>query len=190
MPLLTESAGTWPGQRSDARHAEAAFHDCSLALRERRRSAIGPGEEFGAVVGGEDDDGVIVHAHVLEILHHQGDVVIELGHAGFLFRPAILRVARRFPFRGEMGDDVHARRVEPAEERLAVLLGLVHELDGEVADLVIHRLHPLRIKRAGVLDLLFADLAPARHRRSDRPSSVAQLWTMLRGPTTFNRFCG
>ena len=49
------------------------------------------------------------------------------------------------------------------EERLAVLLGLVHELDGEVADLVVHRLHPLGIERAGVLDLLLADLAPARH---------------------------
>ena len=33
----------------------------------------------------------------------------------------------------------------------------------EVADLVVHRLHPLRIERAGVLDLLLADLAPARH---------------------------
>ena len=64
-----------------------------------------------------------------------------------------------------MGDDVHARRVEPEEERLAVRLGLVHELEGQIADLVVHRLHPLRIERAGVLDLLLADLAPARHHR-------------------------
>ena len=32
-------------------------------------------------------------------------------------------------------------------------------------DLVVHRLHPLGIERAGVLDLLLADLAPARHHR-------------------------
>ena len=80
-------------------HAEAALEDCSLGLRERRLTAIRPGEDFGAVVGGEDDDGVVVHAHVLELLHHQADVVIELGHAGFLFRPAILRVAHRFILR-------------------------------------------------------------------------------------------
>ena len=94
---------------------------------------------------------------------HQTDVVIELGHAGFFFRPAILRVAHLLVLVREVRDDVHARRVEPAEERLAVRLGLVDELQGEVADLVVHRLHPLRIERAGVLDLLLADLAPARH---------------------------
>ena len=110
------------GPADDARHAEAAFHDRPFALRERRRSAIGPGEEFGAVVGREDDDGVVVLAHVLELLQHQTDVVVELGHAGFLYRPAILRVAQRFILRREMRDDVHPRRVEPAEERLAVLL--------------------------------------------------------------------
>src|SRR5664280_1768150 len=43
----------------------------------------------------------------------------------------------------------------------------------EVANLVIHGLHALGIERAGVLNLLFADLAPARHHgrviRSSRP---------------------
>ena len=162
------------GPAQDARHAEAAFHDRPFALRERRRSAIGPGEEFGAVVGGEDDDGVVVHAHVLELLHHQTDVVIELGHAGFFFRPAILRVAHLLVLLREMRDDVHARRVEPAEERLAVLLRLVDERQGEVADLVVHGFHPLGIERAGVLDLLLADLAPARH-LGGSSVSVAQL---------------
>ena len=147
----------------ECRHAEAAFEDRSLGLRERRLTAIGPGKDFGAVVGGEDDDGVVVHAHVLELLHHQTDVVIELGHAGFLFRPAILRVAHRFIFRREMRHDVHARRVEPDEERLVVVLGLVHEIEGKVADFVVHRFHPLGIERAGILDPLLADLAPARH---------------------------
>ena len=61
----------------------------------------------------------------------------------------------------EMRHDVHARRVEPEEERLAVGLGLVDELERVIEDLVVDRLHPLRIERPGVLDLLLADLAPA-----------------------------
>ena len=61
-----------------------------------------------------------------------------------------------------MGDDVHPRRVEPDEERLVVALRLVDELERVVEDLVVHRLHPLGVERAGVLDLLLADLAPAR----------------------------
>ena len=62
-----------------------------------------------------------------------------------------------------MRDNVHAGRVEPEEEWLVVRLRLVHELERIRENLVIHRFHPFRIERAGVLDLLFADLAPARH---------------------------
>src|SRR6266480_3680734 len=46
------------GPAQDARHAEAALEDCAFRLRERRGAAIRPGEEFSAVVGGEDDDGI------------------------------------------------------------------------------------------------------------------------------------
>jgi hypothetical protein len=107
-------------------------------LRERCLTAIGPGEDFGAVIRGEDHDGVVVDADVLEFLHHQADVVIELGHAGFLFRPAILRVAHRFILLGEMRDDVHARRVEPDEKRLAVLLSLVYSGAGGNTPIAAH----------------------------------------------------
>ena len=62
-----------------------------------------------------------------------------------------------------MRDDVHAGRIEPAEERLVVRLGFVDELECEIANLVVDRLHPFWVKRAGVLDLLLADFAPARH---------------------------
>ena len=143
--------------------AETAFIDRALLPLERRVAAVRPGEGLRAVVGGEHDDGVVVHAHVLELLHGGADDVVELGHAGFVDRPAILRIAHRLILRREVGDDVHARRVEPEEERLAVGLGLVEELEGEVPDFVVHGLHPLGIERAGVFDLLLADLAPARH---------------------------
>ena len=64
-----------------------------------------------------------------------------------------------------MRHDMHARRVEPQEERLSVGLSLIEELEGEVANFVVHGLHSLGIERSRVLDFLFADLAPARHHR-------------------------
>ena len=57
---------------------------------------------------------------------------------------------------------MHAGRIEPEEEGLAVGLGLVRELERDGEDFVVHGLHPFRIECAGVLDLLLADLAPAR----------------------------
>ena len=57
---------------------------------------------------------------------------------------------------------VHARRVEPAEERLAGRLLPLHEVDGRGGGLVVDRLHALLGERAGVLDRLLADLAEAR----------------------------
>ena len=144
------------------RSAEATFHDRALALRERRLSAVRPGEDFGAIVGGEDDDGVVVHAHVLELLHHDADVVIELRHAGFMDGPAVLGVAHRLVLRRQVGDDMHPGWIEPQEERLVFGLGLLDELQCQVANFVVHGFHPLRIKRSGVLDPLLADLAPAR----------------------------
>ena len=157
----------------EAGHAEASLEDCSLGLRERCLAAIGPGEDFGAVVRGEHDNGVVVFAHVLQLIHYDADVVIQLRHAGFFFRPAIFGVAQRLVFRREVRDDMHAGRVEPDEKRLVVGLGFVDEFEGEVANLVIHCFHALGIERTGVLNLLFADLAPARHHgrviRSSRP---------------------
>src|SRR5205823_4696243 len=54
--VLNRVCQNMPGPAQDARHAETAFEDRAFALRERRRSAIGPCEEFGAVVGAKDDD--------------------------------------------------------------------------------------------------------------------------------------
>ena len=52
---------------------------------------------------------------------------------------------------------------------LPSLFALSMNLNVVVEDLVVDRLHALGIERAGVLDLLLADLAPARLLRSDRP---------------------
>ena len=44
---------------------------------------------FGAVVGGEDDDGVVELAHVLQLLQDVADVVVHLLHAGFVDAPVL-----------------------------------------------------------------------------------------------------
>ena len=147
------------------RHAEATFEAGALAACERGLPAIRPGKVLGAVVGGEHDDGVVVETVVLQICHDRADNVVELRHAGFLDAPAVLRVAHRLVFFRQVRHDVHARRVQPDEERLFVGARLVHELRREVEDFVVDRLHALGIELASVLDLLFADLAPARHHR-------------------------
>ena len=62
----------------------------------------------------------------------------------------------------DVGAQVHAGRVEPAEERLARRVLPLHEVDRRGGGLVVDRLHALLGERAGVLDGLLADLAEAR----------------------------
>jgi hypothetical protein len=162
MPFSTLPAGTLPEPTQDHRRAEAAFQCRALAARERRLAAIGPSEVFGAVVGGEPDDRVLLEAVVLEVLHHRTDDVVELRHAGFLNGPAILRIAQALVFRGQVRDHMHASRIQPEEERLALRSGLIEELEGVSENFVVHRLHAPGTKLARVLDPLLADLAPAR----------------------------
>ncbi len=52
--------------------------------------------------------------------------------------------------------DVHAGGVPPQEERLVGLLGVGHEADRLLGDLVVDGLHPLLVERAGALDPLRA----------------------------------
>src|SRR5215468_5326927 len=60
-----------------------------------------------------------------------------------------------------MCDDMHACRVQPNKKRLTLVLCFVDELKRVVENLVIYSLHPVRIKRSGVLDLLLTDSSPA-----------------------------
>ena len=56
-------AGIWPGQSHDARHAIAAFEHRSLALAQRPgRAGVVAVVEPGAVVGGEDDQRLLIEA--------------------------------------------------------------------------------------------------------------------------------
>ena len=113
-----------------------------------------------AVVAGVDDDGVVGDAHVVERLEQRADGVVVLHHAVDVLAVAMLVAAAMLG--ADMRAQMHARRVEPAEERLARRLLPLHEVDGRGRGLVVDRLHALLGQRAGVLDGLLADLAEAR----------------------------
>jgi len=82
------------------------------------------------------------------VLHHAIGVEPQAGHA--------LRLLL------EMREHVHARRVPPDEERLALLVGALDELEARGEELLVDGLHPLGVQRASALDLLRAvRLGPA-----------------------------
>ena len=90
-----------PGQRTSSRSAHAAFPGAQLAAFERGGAAVREGDRLGAVVGGEDDDRVVELAHVLQLLQHDADVVVQLLHAGFVEAPILAAglADHRFIFR-------------------------------------------------------------------------------------------
>src|SRR5208337_742761 len=57
-----------PGPPDDERRAIAAFPGLPLLALERRDTAVWETDRFGAVVGGEDEEGVVELTHVLELL--------------------------------------------------------------------------------------------------------------------------
>ena len=62
------------GPADERRHAEGAFPASGLLALKRRRATIGPGEDFGAVVAGVNDDGVVGDAEVVELLEKLADM--------------------------------------------------------------------------------------------------------------------
>ena len=127
------------GPAHHARHAVAAFPVRVLLALERRGAAVRPREDLGAVVGRPDDDGVVGDAEVIELLQELADHAVELGHAVRVDAQAGLALR----FRLEERVDVHAGRVEPAEERLAGLVLPVDEVERGAEELLVHRLHAL-----------------------------------------------
>src|SRR5229473_830932 len=61
------------GPADDQRCAHAAFPGSELAAFEGRGAAVGVGDHFRAVVGGQYHNGVIKLAHVLQFLEHVAD---------------------------------------------------------------------------------------------------------------------
>ena len=159
----------------DARSAHAAFPGGQLPGFERGDAAVREGLNLGAVVGGENDDGVVEFAHVFELLEDDADVVVHLLHAGFVGAPvfAALGADHVFILLRQHGGDVHAGRVVPAEERLVGLLGVVaiepvHDVGG---DFLVHRFRALERERTFVLAHLVLGRAVRGLHPQDRPRS-------------------
>ena len=157
--LVDDRAGFDDAGPSDrGRHAIAAFPAGVFLTAEGCRAAVGPGEGLRAVVGGVHDDGVVLNAQFLELREQLADVTVVLDHAvGLDSKPGL---ALGFLF--QMGEDVHAGRVEPDEERLSRLRIFVHETHCRVEELLVHGFHALQGQVAGVFALLLAHLAESR----------------------------
>ena len=146
--VVLDGAGldhAWPADHH--RGAHAALPGGQLAALERGGAAIREGDGLGAVVGGEDDDGVVGLPHVVDLLEHEADIVVHLLHAGFVDAPVLaarLTHHRQVLVR-QHGGDVHAGRVVPDEERLVGLLRVVaiEEVDDLGRDFLIHGLRAL-----------------------------------------------
>src|SRR5262249_38312421 len=129
-----------------------------LLAAERRRAAVGPGERLGAVVRGVDHDRIVGDAEIVELLQELADLPVMLHHAVRIDAEPRLSLGRWL----EVGPDVHAGRVEPHEEWLAVADSTVDEFRCGLQKFFVDRLHPLPGERAGVLAFLLAPGAEAR----------------------------
>src|SRR6516225_6362219 len=104
----------------DRRDTKAAFEAGALGAFEWSLAAIRPGEYLGSVVGGENDDGVVSLADVLQVLQDLADTVVHLRHTRFFQSIVTAIVHHRLILGRDIGKDVHAGSVVPDEERLAI----------------------------------------------------------------------
>ena len=110
----------------EARHAPAALPVGVLLAAERRVGAVRPGVVLRTVVGGVHDDGVVGDAQLVELVEHLADLLVVDDHpiaVGVLAALAEVLL-------GDVGPEVHGRRVVPEEERLVRLGLLLHPGEG------------------------------------------------------------
>ena len=145
-------------------HAETAFPRGPLLAAERRITGIGPHHHLVAVVGGVDDDGVVVDAQVFELLQEHADLLVMLEHLGagdVGFGAAFVHGHLDILLR-RMRPDMDGGAVEPDEEGLVALAHLVQVFQRLVEHFAIEGLHALARQLAVLFDLLLADAAKDR----------------------------
>ena len=182
MPFSTVPGLILPGQRTMHGTRKPPSHDRALGALERRHAAVRPGEHLGAVVGGEDDDGVVGLADVVEVLQDarrrcrpaapcrplpgrswsccssspgtSGDRNVQT-----CMRVVLCQTKNGLPSFLALSMKSHRRLDQHLVEGRHVVLGLRRD--------VVHVRHVGHVRerrqRALVHDLLLADLAPARH---------------------------
>ena len=113
-----------------------------------------------AVVGRIHDERVVGDAGFVEKVERLADVLVMVDHRVVIGRLPASRLAQALGL--GMREGVHVGEVEPDEERLAGVVRLLHEFLGARDEIVVAGFHALPGERAGILDLLLADPAPAR----------------------------
>ena len=94
------------------------------------------------VVGGVHDDGVVGDAEFVEQIQQVTDEIVVIEHRVVVLRLPAPGAANALGL--GMSAEMHVRRVEPNEERLAFFDRLVDEGLGVTVDLVVDGLHALR----------------------------------------------
>ena len=152
----------WPAH--EAWNAPAAFPVGVLLRAERRGRSIRPGVVLRAVVRGIHDDGVVGNAQLVEFVEYLADLLVVYNHS---IAVGILAALAKI-LRGYVGAEVHRCRVVPEEERLVRLRLFLDKANRAGGDLLIDGLHALLGQRAGIFNLLFADLRPTEAHQSNR----------------------
>src|SRR6476619_3766324 len=111
-----------------------------------------------AIVRRVDQYGVVGDAEFVDRLQNLADIVVMLEHAVEIFADA----ATSAHLWADMRVEMHPGSVPPQEERALGRHLALHEVNRRIHGLVVDRLHAFDGKRTGVLDVLLANLAPAR----------------------------
>ena len=112
----------------DAGHAHAAFPGRGLGAAERRVTRVRPAIELRAVVGGDEDEGVVEDAGLVERLDDLADIGVDLDDRVLV---GIFAAAFALEFLGGEVVGVHLHEGVFEEERL-LALGELRDLgDGE-----------------------------------------------------------
>ena len=139
------------GPFDETGHAIGTLPVRVLLAAEWRCAGVRPGVVVRAVVGGVLDDGIVRDAEVINELEQFAHLQVVLDHAVGVFVIALVAMLGL-----DVGAEVHAGAVPPAEERFALLVHASDEILGGGDGFLINGLHALLGQRTGVLDGLAA----------------------------------
>ena len=146
--LTMVPAGISAGKRAIAGTRKPPSQLVVFSLLNQVTPASGQVAAMHAVVRGEDHDGVLRDAEIIQLLEERPDLIVEFEHAiGVEVEAGSPQVL--LP---HVGPEVHARGIEPGEPGFARGMLPVDEVHGGGQELVIHGFHPLLGEGAGVLD--------------------------------------
>ena len=163
------------------RHAERAFPVRVLLAAERRHRPVRPRVHVRAVVGAVHDDRVVGDPELVEQIEQLADVLVVVDHRV---------VVRRLPAAGlpealglRVRAEVHVRRVDPAEERLAPLVLALDEVRGGATNSSSHV--SIRLRVSGPVSWIFC--LPTRPQRGCSFGSSLFVALQCRTPRGPNR---